>query len=132
MASVPRGIRNNNPLNIRKGNDWNGETALSLDSEFETFKNPTYGFRAAAKLIRNYYHKYNLTTIRDIISRWAPPNENNTESYINKVASAVGVNPNSDVDIDDVLPELLQAMAHHENGGNYYNLLMIKAGIQLA
>lgn len=130
MALVPRGIRNNNPLNIRKGNDWNGETLVSFDSEFETFKHPVYGFRAAAKLIQNYYHKYGLTTVREIITRWAPPNENNTESYIEKVASAVGVHPNSDIDIDDALPELLQAMAHHENGGNYYNLLLIKLGIQ--
>lgn len=132
MALVPRGVRNNNPLNIRKGNDWNGETLISQDKEFETFKNPTFGFRAGAKLIRNYYHNYGLTTVREILNRFAPPSENNTEAYIAKVSKALGVSDSTALDLEDVLPELLHAIAHHENGGNYYNLLMIKTGIQLA
>ena len=56
---IPRGIRNNNPLNIRKGNDWQGERHPQTDKEFEEFESLTMGFRAAFKLLKNYMNGNN-------------------------------------------------------------------------
>ena len=81
---LPRGLRNNNPLNIRRGKDqWQGLRAQQTDASFCQFESLEYGWRAAFYLLtRTYYHKYRLYTIRKIISKWAPPNENLTETYI--------------------------------------------------
>lgn len=79
---IPRGIRNNNPLNIRVGNSWKGEVSHSTDKSFEQFQTMEYGIRAGFIILRKYIKKYGRNTIRKIISAWAPSNENNTESYI--------------------------------------------------
>ena len=75
---LPRGIRNNNPLNIRIGNNWAGEKTPNTDGTFEQFVSMAYGIRAALIIIHNYMYKYKLTTIEKIISRWAPRFENKT------------------------------------------------------
>lgn len=94
---LPRGIRNNNPLNIRKGNNWQGEVNVSTDKEFEQFISMEFGIRAGMKILRNYMTghdgKYEpKDTIDKIIRRWAPPIENATEAYILFVADSTGLN----------------------------------------
>ena len=82
--STSRGIRNCNPLNIRRNStQWQGLRKEQTDSSFFQFINMSYGYRAAIKTLVTYYNKYSLKTIRGVISRWAPPSENNTENYIN-------------------------------------------------
>ncbi len=116
--TLPRGYRNNNPLNIRNSNEkWAGEIRPSQDPAFKQFKSMGYGFRAALKLLRNYIGKgYN--TIEKIINRWAPPTENHTESYIKNVSSRSGIPANVIISRDDreKLIEIAYAMAISENG----------------
>lgn len=93
---VPRGIRNNNPLNIRKGNNWKGEVYCSTDGEFEQFVSMQWGVRAGFKILKNYMTGYGgrvkaLTNIHDIIHRWAPPSENNCRAYIDSVCRFSGL-----------------------------------------
>lgn len=93
---VPRGIRNNNPLNIRKGNNWLGEVTNSTDPAFEQFTSMQYGLRAGFKLLRNYITgrdgRYQpCDTIEKIISRWAPASENDTQRYIEVVCRHTGL-----------------------------------------
>ena len=90
-----RGIRNNNPLNIRKSADkWQGLSTLQEDREFFRFVSMEYGWRAAFVILcRTYYGKYGLKTIRDLVSRWAPAKENNTEAYIRHVSDYTGISP---------------------------------------
>ena len=93
-----RGIRNNNPLNIRLSNDkWQGQVLPkrgSGEGAFCVFYNMEYGWRAAFRILCNtYYNKYKLRTIRDIVSRWAPNNENNTAAYIRHVSDYTGIGP---------------------------------------
>lgn len=84
---IPRGIRNNNPLNIRKGNNWQGERTPQTDKSFEEFTSMEMGLRAGIIILRNYMTKRPpLQTISQIISRWAPTNENNTTAYIKEVS----------------------------------------------
>ena len=107
----PRGIRNNNPLNIRRSKDkWQGQinpsgngnvngngnnSSPKGDAEFVQFYSMEYGWRAAFVILcRTYYGKYGLKTIRDIVSRWAPAKENNTEAYIRHVSDYTGIAPN--------------------------------------
>lgn len=132
--SLPRGIRNNNPGNIRKSGDaWQGLADVQPDSEFFTFIDPVYGIRALAKILRNYRDKYGLTTVTGIISRWAPPNENNTQAYAQAVAAAMGVSPSEPLAFDaGQLRSLVSAIIKHENGQQPYDLALIDDGISMA
>lgn len=132
--SLPRGIRNNNPGNIRKSRDaWQGLADVQPDSAFFTFVSPVYGIRALAKILRNYRDKYGLTTVTGIISRWAPPNENNTQAYAQAVASAMGVSPSEPLAFDaGQLRALVGAIIHHENGKQPYDMALIDDGISRA
>jgi hypothetical protein len=119
---LPRGIRNNNPLNIRRSKDqWQGMKKVQSDTQFCQFETLDWGWRAAFKLLtRTYYHQYRLYTIRTIISRWAPPNENNTRVYIENVSRLTGIGPDEPLGIPSDKPArwiaLGLAMAIQENG----------------
>ena len=93
---IPRGIRNNNPLNIRKGNNWKGEIQPQFDSSFEQFESMQYGIRAGFIILRRYITGYNgltqrFNTIEKIISRWAPAAENDTKAYIAQIEKLTGI-----------------------------------------
>ena len=123
----PRGFRNNNPLNIRKGSKWKGLSPVQSDKSFCVFSSMHYGIRAAAYLLLKYYTKYELHTLYDIISRWAPQNENNTLAYCMSVAIRLHI-PFKHIDSLDLdLPhnytlffELICAMIYVENGKHLY------------
>ena len=81
-----RGIRNNNPANIRHScSKWLGLSKVQVDKEFCTFDSMEFGVRALLVLLRTYYNKHHCNTIRKVISRFAPSSENNTEKYIKYV-----------------------------------------------
>lgn len=120
---MPRGIRNNNPLNIRKGNNWLGERPNQTDPAFEEFLSMEYGLRAAFILLRNYIQgkppawiRYN--TIEKIIRRWAPESENATQSYINSVAKDTEIDPREVISFSDrrKMVAIVSAMAKVECG----------------
>lgn len=91
LQSIPRGIRNNNPLNIRIGNTWLGERDQPIDHEFEEFVDIRYGYRAAFVILRRYIRRYKKNTITHIVSTWAPASENNTQKYIDFVSQKMGI-----------------------------------------
>lgn len=116
---TPRGIRNNNPLNIRKGNDWHGERHPQTDKEFEEFQSLELGLRAGFILIHNYMKKRPpLNTVELIVSRWAPPTENATLNYIRNVCKRSGLQPNVILRWQDknVMCRLIWAMCWQECG----------------
>lgn len=126
--NLPRGIRNNNPGNIRWGSDWQGLVAPNerTDPEFCQFKAPLYGLRALVKIIYTYQTNYGLNSIESIIQRYAPPNENNTQNYINRVCETLGVLPKQSLKLTDgAIKELLKAIIAVENGNSYYNYYSI-------
>nr|WP_257214420.1 virion protein [Vibrio coralliilyticus] len=134
--SLPRGVRNNNPLNIRESeNDrtqWNGESPLDLDKSFEEFTHPVYGFRAGARVLRSYYRQ-GYKTLSQMIHRFAPPNENDTSLYVKHVSQWTGIGENQIVDVTDQeqLAKLLHAMSRKEVG-NYYGINMAREGVAMA
>lgn len=98
MAKIARGERNNNPGNIRHGAKWQGLASTQTDKDFCQFISPEYGIRAIYKLIQTYQNKYGLNTIKSIIYRYAPPNENNTLGYIERVSKEIGIESNKPID----------------------------------
>ena len=103
---VPRGIRNNNPLNIRKGNNWKGERHPQTDPAFEEFETMVMGIRAGFKLLRNYITGYGgkvkpINTIHKIVHRWAPMTENATGRYIDFVSKDAGIAPHAVIRYED-------------------------------
>ena len=114
-----RGIRNNNPLNIRHGKSkWVGMCKFQTDTNFVQFVSKLYGYRAAFVLLRKYI-KRGLNTIGKIINGWAPPSDgNNTKSYINYVGSKTGIDVNLVLKFEDIdkLVEIVRCMARMESG----------------
>ncbi|HEI0101436.1 TPA: hypothetical protein SIE28_004894, partial [Escherichia coli] len=114
-----RGVRNSNPGNIRKSKDqWEG--AVGDDGAFVIFDSPESGVRALAKNLQSY-GRQGYDSIEKIINRWAPPNENDTQSYINSVVAATGIPATQSLDLTnpDVLASLSEAIGYHETGSRY-------------
>lgn len=123
---MTRGIRNNNPLNIRyAGNNWLGKVPKDSkkDTAFEEFTTMYYGFRAALLLIQNYIIKYGCNTITKIITRWAPPaDHNNTAKYIADVCKMVNMGGNEVFsNADPRLKDIVRAMSLIESGTDIRN-----------
>lgn len=119
IHSLPRGIRNNNPGNIRKTTThWRGEVHSQQETAFETFAEPVDGLRALMVLLLNYYVRYQLNDVASIINRWAPPHENDTGAYARAVAERLKVTPAERINLfdDRVLTTLAAAITVHENG----------------
>lgn len=119
----PRGIRNNNPLNIRKGNKWKGERPVQTDRSFEEFVSMEYGIRAGFVILRKYITGYGgltqkFNTIDKIIRRWAPPTENATQKYIDFVAKDMGISANRTISFTNkaLMVNLVYAMIFVECG----------------
>jgi len=128
----PRGIRNNNPGNIRHGDQWVGLATEQEDPSFCSFIKPEYGIRAMGKILVNYQRRYGINTVRGIINRWAPPVENDTDAYVVHVADVVGVDPDEKVVVADVLAKLIPVIIKHENGQMPYSDEQIAKGIEMA
>ena len=124
-SHLPRGIRNRNPLNIRKGKSkWKGEVShlkgVPEEKEFCQFETMTSGWRAAFLLLRRYVKNYKCNTVRKIISRWAPANENHTQTYIRYVASKVAEGADGEITYEGPAIMLIAAaMCEMENGVQY-------------
>ena len=115
--ALTRGLRNNNPLNIRKSSTkYQGEVAGS-DSAFKTFKSMAWGYRAALVILKTYYNKYKLDTISKMVARWAPPTENNTANYIATVSRKSGIPQGKKLHFyKDEMCAIVAAMSYVENG----------------
>lgn len=116
---LPRGIRNNNPGNIRlSATRWQGQKTFQFDPDFIEFVDPVMGLRALMRLLLTYHGKYGLDTVESLINRYAPPHENATDGYIHHVCRRLGVQRRTKIDLGrpDVLQTLARAITAHENG----------------
>ena len=146
--STPRGIRNNNPGNIRRGPRWEGSLSIPdqkalndgkmLDEAFAVFRHPIFGIRALAVLLRNYKRLHGVKTLTALVKRYAPKSDNNpTKKYVQFLADRLGVTPRKQVDLADyeTLRKLIPAIIDFENGkrtNGWYSHHQIEAGLQLA
>lgn len=113
----------NNPANIRynKNNHWLGQTGPNKGfCEFDTLE---HGLRALIKLLVRYINVYKLTSVKAIISRYAPPFENNTCHYVSFVSGFLrsrGVNPSMIVVSDECIVYLVCAICRMETGTDVF------------
>lgn len=119
MNSLPRGLRNCNPGNIRITKDkWQGLREVQTDKSFFQFTEMCWGYRALLLTLQNYRKIHNCKTIADFINRWAPSVENNTSGYISRVCSEIQV-PSTfvpDVNDKDTMCAFAAAISQVENG----------------
>nr|DAJ21573.1 MAG TPA: virion protein [Siphoviridae sp. ctFjF5]DAU57358.1 MAG TPA: virion protein [Caudoviricetes sp.] len=111
-----RGLRNNNPCNLKssKNTKWDGQ--IGSDGKFIIFESPEYGIRACAKNLKNYQQKNGLDTLRSIVYRMGPPHENDTKKYVRNLSNIVGVSPDEKINVLKHLPEIIKGIIFLENG----------------
>ncbi len=116
-----RGLRNHNPGNIRRTSGrgvYRGEVEQPTDPEFRQFVAPKWGYRALFVVLYTYEIRHRLRTPRQMISRWAPPTENHTETYIRFVCEQTGLSPDTPISALD--PKIMlpfgAAISEMENG----------------
>ena len=124
---TPRGIRNNNPGNIRiSNNQWRGKIPVSqnTDGSFEQFESMEMGVRAAILNLLSYI-RGGTYTVKGIVSKWAPSSENDTGAYIQFVVDCSGLRPDEGLNTYDriKISKLLECMFLMENGTRFRNLL---------
>lgn len=123
MKTQPRGIRNNNPFNLEKntGDKWQGllPEEEQTDPRFCMFESAILGIRAGMRNLIVSQDKHERRTVLGIITAFAPPPENNTESYIVAVCAHMGVNREDTLDMHSYpdLRSMAEAIIEHENGG---------------
>ena len=133
--SGPRGIRNNNPGNIKHNpaNKWRGASVNQTDSTFVRFDSPVMGIRAMVKVLKTYYYQYGLTTVQQIIPRWAPSEDrNDVGAYISSVVSQSGIKADQQLKWPDDIERVVMAIIRHENGIQPYLAETIQAGVRAA
>lgn len=113
-----RGMRNNNPGNLRSGVGQVGTDS----GGYAVFPSREAGYNAAARQLVGY-HNAGLDTINAIVSKWAPSSENDTQAYIASVVQSMNrkgfnVGAFSRLNLKDsaLLKALLDSMINHEVG----------------
>ena len=132
VLDTPRGIRNNNPGNIRRSAvDWLGLSAEQTDPDFFQFEQPQYGIRAIARILKTYQRE-GVQTLWEAINHWAPPTENDTDAYVKAVCTACDLLPTTKTDFSQIMPQLVKAIIQHENGQQPYSDALIRYAVALA
>jgi len=120
-ADLPLGLRNNNPGDIRPGDQWQG--MIGTNEGFIVFTDISWGIRAMATDLLNKINK-GENTITEIITIYAPPSENDTPAYIRAVSRDIGVDPDTVLPMDQqTFHNLLRAIMNHELGDQYSALI---------
>jgi hypothetical protein len=115
----PRGIRNNNPLNIKYVGQEDAVPEAG-GGPFAAFRAQESGFAAAERQLLRYQDR-GLDTISKIVSTWAPSNENDTGAYIAEVSRRTGIGANDRVDFrnEKTADAIISAMGRHETGRDF-------------
>lgn len=131
--TAPRGIRNNNPMNLVKTPiPWKGKVphTKNTDSRFEQFVSAEWGIRAGWRDVTGDIERKGLYNLYLLLNEFAPSTENNTSAYVDAVSNAIGVSPLEPIP-SAKYPELIAAIIKHENGINPYSLEFIKHSAEL-
>jgi hypothetical protein len=135
LENQPRGVRNNNPGNLREvGIDWNGR--VGKEDGFTVFSAAIYGIRALAVCLYNSNKTFDRHTIQVMIEHYAPPSENDTRAYIHYVSAFCGVGPNVEIDLSHAPMAFLMIRAiiiyecgYRKGGAEWYTKATILEGM---
>lgn len=118
QTNLPRGLRNNNPGDIRAGEAWQGMVGTD-DAGFVIFSDISWGIRAMATDLLNKINK-GENTITQIVAIYAPSSENDTQAYITAVSQDMGIDPDTVLPMDQpTFHSLVRAIMNHELGASY-------------
>lgn len=144
------GVRLNNPGNLEWGAPWEGlvprensryyKTGTAPQQRFCEFKDAASGIRAIMRTLITYADKRKaadgsaIDTVREVVSRWAPPTENNTNAYAAHVAKLMGVHPDEPINVKDYQTAygLVTGIIAHENAGYAYPAAVVEEGLRRA
>ena len=131
---LTRGVRNNNPGNVRIGAPWDGLAPHQTDPAFCQFIDAEHGIRAIAKILMSYQDIHGLHTVRGMIGRWAPLTENDTRGYAQFVAGHCGVGLDDAVSIHNLAfaAKMIPAMIAMECAGYQYPADVVIRGLIMA
>ncbi|MCX5618826.1 MULTISPECIES: structural protein P5 [Bombella] len=126
--SRPRGIRNNNPGNLNFAHQPGAVLEPGPNARFARFPTPEAGLEALRDQLARYILRDHIDTVTGIISKWAPPTENDTSSYIEGVSHSLGVEPDETLGqpTPRLLSGLMNAIIRFENGQNPYGGLVLQ------
>ena len=131
MKNLPRGLRNNNPLNIRRSaSQWQGMRTEQTDTAFVQFTSMVMGYRAAWRTLETYYKHFETErkpfTPRNIIYRWAPPNENDSEAYLRSICRLTSLAGNEPLKRPSHLAGRDARLAFYFSDQTIYRFFLIK------
>lgn len=133
---MTKGIELNNPgdLEFNDHDKWQGLDNPPYEGRWFKFKAPVWGIRAISRTLITYQDKYNLHTIEDWITKYAPPAENNTAAYIKAVCDESGYILNYPLDAHSYECQrlIVPAIIHHEQGSMPYSNAQINEALKLA
>jgi len=117
--NTTRGVRNNNPMNLRKGVAFQYQVENPNETAFMTFGKTWQGIRAGVLDITNDISK-GQNTLTKLINQYAPPTENDTTNYINTISKNLAIKPNDVLDRKnfDFMCNLVRSIIAMENGAN--------------
>jgi hypothetical protein len=134
VVGMPRGLKDNNPGDLTPPDSgaWNG--TVGMDGPFTIFSDTVLGLRALGMDIANNVTIDGNNTITLLITKYAPPAENDTAAYISSVAGDTGLDPDAEIpQTQAALASLMRAIINHELGdswsSNYVPDSDIAAGI---
>jgi hypothetical protein len=123
QSGLPLGLRNNNPGDFRTGIAWQGATGS--EGGFITFADISWGVRALCLDLINVISKDGLNTIRQVITKYAPPSENDTAAYIQAVSDDMGIGPDNPLDTgQQTISSLARAIMNQELGDGFSAMVM--------
>lgn len=132
----PRPLRLNNPMAIKEFHsryiDWVGEHPEDLDPTLEEFTRPEFGYRAGGRILDIYWRDHDIRTVREMLTRYAPGVENDTDSYIAHVSEILEVHPDTELDLEARKLEIVKAITKHENGFIPHSDEFIWSALQIA
>jgi hypothetical protein len=106
---------------------------MEYDPDFYQFMSPKLGIRAMARILINYQKLYYLDTVRKLIARWAPADDDNpSDLYADFVAIKLGIDKDAPIDVSTYLVDMVKAMIEFENGQNPYCDETITSGVLMA
>jgi hypothetical protein len=129
IAQLPRGLRNKNPGNIGylpPLKAWRGQ--VGRDGALGVYDTDQNGVRAIGQELLLDARR-GVNTVRELITSWAPPNENDTETYIKNVCKWVGVGASDRIDVRGLLPQLVSAIIRQENTLQPFSLSEIQTWV---
>ena len=121
-TALPRGIRNNNPGNLRPGLPWQGIAGIDTappDPPYLRFIDPEHGIRALVRTLVSYGDHHGIDTLAGVFERWAPASDGNDPAgYAAAVAKALDREVGAPIDLYDpaILAALAAAITRQENG----------------